>query len=332
MIFERKQYLDKLILKKHNGLIKIVTGVRRCGKSFLLFNLFRRHLISEGVRESNIIEIALDDRANKGLRDPDNLLVYVKGKIKNKKTYYLILDEVQYVDEFEDVLNSFLHIGNLDVYVTGSNSKFLSSDIITEFRGRGDELRLNPLTFSEFMGWYNGDKSDGWNEYMLYGGLPLVVLLPTAEQKVEMLKNLFRETYINDIIGRYRIKHKEDFEELINVLASAVGSMTNAKKLSDTFKSKKGRVISLNTLKNYLDYLCDAFIINSAHRYDIKGKRYINSPLKYYFTDIGLRNARINFRQTEENHMMENIISGNRTNFCPVELDKFYNTLNTNSL
>ena len=222
--------------------------------------------------------------------------------------YYILLDEVQLLDDFESVLNGLMRIKNVDVYVTGSNAKFLSKDIITEFRGRGDELHMHPLSFAEFMEGYDGNKYDGWNEYVLYGGLPPVVLLSTPEQKIEFLKNLFKETYINDIIGRHSIKNKDEFEELIDILSSGIGSLTNPKKLTDTFKSKKQKKISVNTIKNYIDYLCDAFVVNKAVRYDIKGKKYIDTPHKYYFTDVGLRNARINFRQIEENHTMENII------------------------
>lgn len=222
--------------------------------------------------------------------------------------YYILLDEVQLLDDFESVLNGLMRIKNVDVYVTGSNAKFLSKDIITEFRGRGDELHMHPLSFAEFMEGYDGNKYDGWNEYVLYGGLPPVVLLSTPEQKIEFLKNLFKETYINDIIGRHSIKNKDEFEELIDILSSGIGSLTNPKKLTDTFKSKKQKKISVNTIKNYIDYLCDAFVVSKAVRYDIKGKKYIDTPHKYYFTDVGLRNARINFRQIEENHTMENII------------------------
>ena len=222
--------------------------------------------------------------------------------------YYILLDEVQLLGEFESVLNGFMRIPNVDVYVTGSNAKFLSKDIITEFRGRGDELHMNPLSFAEFMSVYDGNKYDGWNEYMLYGGLPPVVLLPTPEQKIELLKRLFDETYVNDIVGRHKIRNKDEFEELINILSSAVGSLTNPKKLADTFKAKKRIKLSVNTIKSYLDYLCDAFVVTRATRYDIKGKKYIDTPQKYYFSDVGLRNARINFRQIEENHTMENIL------------------------
>ena len=308
MEYKRDHYLNKLIMKKHNGLIKVVTGIRRCGKSYLLFSIFKNYLLKNGTDEDHIIEVAFDSFENKKLRDPNVLYPYIKEKFVNDKMYYILLDEVQLLDDFESVLNGLMRIKNADVYVTGSNAKFLSKDIITEFRGRGDELHINPLSFSEFMSKYDGNKYDGWNEYVLYGGLPPVVLLPTAEQKIGLLKNLFKETYINDITGRHNIKNRDEFEELIDILASGIGSLTNPKKLTDTFKSKKQKTISINTIKNYLDYLCDAFVVEKAVRYDIKGRKYIDTPQKYYFSDVGLRNARINFRQIEENHTMENII------------------------
>lgn len=308
MEIKRDYYLNKLIAKKHNGLIKVVTGIRRCGKSYLLFSLFKKHLLESGTNKSHIIEIAFDSFENKKFRDPEVLYPYIKEQLVDDKMYYILLDEVQLLGEFESVLNGLMRIDNVDVYVTGSNARFLSRDIITEFRGRGDELHIQPLSFAEFMSVYNGNKYDGWNEYVLYGGLPPVVLLPTSEQKIELLKNLFQETYINDIVGRHSIKNKAEFEELIDILSSGKGSLTNPKKLADTFKSKKNKTISQNTIKSYLDYLCDAFIVSRATRYDIKGRKYIDTPQKYYFSDIGLRNARINFRQIEETHTMENII------------------------
>lgn len=308
MEIKRDHYLNKLIMKKHNGLIKVVTGIRRCGKSYLLFSLFKKHLLESGTDESHIIELAFDSFENKKYRDPEVLYPYIKEQLVDDKMYYILLDEVQLLGEFESVLNGLMRISGVDVYVTGSNARFLSRDIITEFRGRGDELHIRPLSFAEFMSVYDGSKYDGWNEYVLYGGLPPVVLLPSPEQKIELLKILFSETYINDIIGRHSIKNKAEFEELIDILSSGIGSLTNPKKLADTFKSRKNKAISQNTIKNYLDYLCDAFIVSRAVRYDIKGKKYIDTPQKYYFSDVGLRNARINFRQTEENHTMENII------------------------
>lgn len=308
MEIKRDYYLNKLIMKRHNGLIKVITGIRRCGKSYLLFSLFKNYLLENGIDEHHIIEISFDSYENKKFRVPDVMYPFVKEKLVDENMYYILLDEVQLLEDFESVLNGLMRIKNVDVYVTGSNARFLSKDIITEFRGRGDELRMNPLSFAEFMSVYEGNKYDGWNEYVLYGGLPPVVLLNTPEQKIELLKNLFQETYINDIVNRHNIRNKEEFEELINILSSAIGSLTNSKKLADTFKSKKNKKISVNTIKNYLDYLCDAFIVDRAVRYDIKGKKYIDTPQKYYFTDIGSRNARINFRQLEENHTMENII------------------------
>lgn len=308
MEIKRDYYLNKLITKKHNGLIKVITGIRRCGKSYLLFTLFRNHLTKSGVADDHIIEIPFDSFENKKYRDPEILYPYVKEQIADGGMYYILLDEVQLLDEFESVLNGFMRMKNVDVYVTGSNARFLSKDIITEFRGRGDELHIQPLSFAEFMSVYDGNKYDGWNEYVLYGGLPPVVLLRTAEQKIELLKSLFQETYINDIISRHSVKHRDEFEELINILASAIGSLTNPKKLTDTFKSKKNKVISSNTIKSYLDYLCDAYVVSRATRYDIKGKKYIDTPQKYYFSDVGIRNACINFRQLEENHTMENVI------------------------
>lgn len=308
MEIKRDYYLNKLIAKKHNGLIKVITGIRRCGKSYLLFTLFKNHLTKSGVADDHIIEIPFDSFENKKYRDPEILYPYVKEQIADGGMYYILLDEVQLLDEFESVLNGFMRMKNVDVYVTGSNARFLSKDIITEFRGRGDELHIQPLSFAEFMSVYDGNKYDGWNEYVLYGGLPPVVLLRTAEQKIELLKSLFQETYINDIISRHSVKHRDEFEELINILASAIGSLTNPKKLTDTFKSKKNKVISSNTIKSYLDYLCDAYVVSRATRYDIKWKKYIDTPQKYYFSDVGIRNACINFRQLEENHTMENVI------------------------
>ena len=308
MEIKRDLYLNKLIRKKNNGLIKIVTGVRRCGKSYLLFNLFHHHLLEEGVDEDHIIEVALDDRSNKELRDSDSMLKFVKERIVDKETYYIILDEVQLLDEFEDVLNSFLHIRNADIYVTGSNSKFLSSDLITEFRGRGDEIRIYTLSFREFVSVYDGSLDEAWDEYFNYGGLPLILSMETVEDKTTYLTSLFQKVYLSDIIERNKVRNKDELDELVDILASAIGSLTNPSKLAKTFKSVKGKVISDKTLKTYIDYLIDAFLISKAKRFDIKGKRYIGSPAKYYFEDIGLRNARLNFRQVEITHIMENII------------------------
>lgn len=308
MEIKRDIYLDRLIRREKNGLIKIVTGVRRCGKSYLLFNLFHHYLLEKGVREDHIIEVALDDRSNKELRDPDNMLKYVKERIVDKETYYIILDEVQLLAEFEDVLNSFLHIRNADVYVTGSNSKFLSSDLVTEFRGRGDEIRIYPLSFREYCSVYQGSADEAWDDYFTYGGLPLILSRETTEEKAEYLMSLFQKVYLSDIIDRHKVRHQEELDELVDILASAVGSLTNSLKLANTFKSVKKKTISDKTLKKYMDYLLDAFLVSKAVRYDIKGRKYIGSPAKFYFEDVGLRNARLNFRQMEENHIMENII------------------------
>ena len=308
MEIKRDYYLNKLTAKQHNGLIKVVTGMRRCGKSYLLFNLFKDYLIENNVAADHIIEVAFDSFENIKYQDPEVLYPFIKEQIVDKEQYYIILDEIQLLGKFESVLNGLMRIPNVDVYVTGSNAKFLSKDIITEFRGRGDEMHMNSLSFSEFMSVYDGNKYDGWHDYILYGGLPSVVQLQNAEQKIEYLKNIFEETYINDIIGRHKVKNRAELEELLNILSSSIGSLTNPRKLEATFKSVKRVTISAKTINNYLDYLCDSFLITAAHRYDIKGRKYIGSPMKYYFTDIGLRNARINFRQLEETHTMENII------------------------
>ena len=308
MEIKRDRYLNLLISKKHNGLIKVITGMRRCGKSYLLFTLFKDYLLSEGIEKSHIIEIAFDAYENKQYRDPDVLYPYMKEQIKDDGMYYVLLDEVQLLGEFEAILNSLTRMKNVDVYVTGSNARFLSKDVITEFRGRGDEVHMYPLSFAEFMSVYPGTKQDGWNEYMLYGGLPLVLSFTTPNQKIAFLKSLFEETYISDIVGRHNIRNKAELEELLNILSSAIGSLTNPEKLAATFRSAKNKKISSNTIKKYIDYLCDSFLIDSAVRYDVKGKKYIDTPVKYYFTDIGLRNARLNFRQLEETHSMENII------------------------
>lgn len=308
MEIKRDRYLNLLISKKHNGLIKVITGMRRCGKSYLLFTLFKDYLLSEGIEKSHIIEIAFDAYENKQYRDPDVLYPYLKEQIKDDGMYYVLLDEVQLLGEFEAILNSLTRMKNVDVYVTGSNARFLSKDVITEFRGRGDEVHMYPLSFAEFMSVYPGTKQDGWNEYMLYGGLPLVLSFTTPDQKIAFLKSLFEETYISDIVGRHNIRNKAELEELLNILSSAIGSLTNPEKLAATFRSAKNKKISSNTIKKYIDYLCDSFLIDSAVRYDVKGKKYIDTPVKYYFTDMGLRNARLNFRQLEETHSMENII------------------------
>ena len=308
MEIKRDIYLNKLISKKHNGLIKVITGIRRCGKSYLLFNLFRDHLANEHIADDHIIEMAFDSYENKKYRDPDLFLPYLKERISDREMYYVLLDEVQMLDDFESVLNSLARMKNVDVYVTGSNARFLSKDIITEFRGRGDEVHMYPLTFAEYMSVYDGDVQSGWRDYVIYGGLPLIFSFTTPDQKSDFLKRLFDETYLSDIIGRNNIRNKAELEELLNILSSAIGSMTNATKLSNTFKSVKNKTISKATIQRYIDYLCDSFLVDRAIRYDIKGKKYIDTPSKYYFTDLGLRNARLNFRQIEETHAMENII------------------------
>lgn len=308
MEIRRDIYLNKLISKRHNGLIKVITGIRRCGKSYLLFHLFREYLRNEQVPDDHIIEMSFDAYENKKYRDPEVFFPYLTEKISDLDPYYILLDEVQLLGDFESILNSLVRRNNVDVYVTGSNAKFLSKDIITEFRGRGDEVHMYPLTFSEFMSVYEGDKTEGWRDYVLYGGLPLVLGFTAPDQKADFLKSLFEETYISDIIGRNHIRNRAELEELLNILSSSIGSLTNPRKLSATFKSVKNKAISPNTIRRYIDYFEDAFLIDSAIRYDIKGKKYIDTPAKYYFTDLGLRNARLNFRQVEETHTMENII------------------------
>ncbi|MBE6694917.1 MAG: ATP-binding protein [Ruminococcaceae bacterium] len=308
MEIKRDLYLNKLIRHKHNGMIKVITGIRRCGKSYLLFELFYKHLLSIGIKEDHIIRIALDDRRNKKYRDPDYLCDYVHDYIKDEDMYYILLDEVQLVPEFEDVLNSFLHIKNADTFVTGSNAKFLSKDIITEFRGRGDQIHIFPLSFSEFMSAFEGTAEEGWRQYINFGGLPKLFQFPTDEDKANYLKDIFAETYLKDIRERNGIRGDYELEELLDILSSAIGSLTNPKKLSDTFKSVKQVSLHPDTVKNYIDYLVDSFLIEQAKRYNIKGRKYINTPSKYYFTDIGLRNARLNFRQSEETHAMENVV------------------------
>lgn len=308
MEINRDYYLNKLIIKQHNKLIKVVTGIRRCGKSYLVFTLYKNHLINQNVEPSHIIEMAFDSFENKKYRDPEVFFPYVKSLIKDSRIYYILLDEVQLLKEFESVLNGLMRLPNTDIYVTGSNAKFLSKDVLTEFRGRGDEIHIAPLSFSEFMSVYDGHKFDGWDEYMLYGGLPPIMLLHTPEEKIAFLKNLFEETYIKDVMGRNKLKNQAELEDLLNFISSSIGSLTNPTKLSDTFASVKHLNISSKTIKKYINCLSDAFLIDSAVRYDIKGKSYFNTPLKYYFTDMGLRNARINFRQFEKTHSMENII------------------------
>ena len=308
MEIRRDIYLKKLINRMHNGMIKVVTGIRRSGKSYLLFTIFKDYLLSEGVDEDHIISIELDRLENKKYRNPYVVLEKIRSQLIDSKDYYIFLDEVQLLDQFEDVLNSLLHIKNVDVYVTGSNSKFLSKDIITEFRGRGDEVHVYPVSFREYMTVFNGDKYEGWSSYVRFGGLPLTVTMNSDEQRVEYLTRLFEETYIKDIIERNHIEKKQELNDLINVLASGIGSLTNPSKIVATFNSVIQSDISLNTVRSYIEYLEDAFIISEANRYDVKGRKYIGTPLKYYFEDVGLRNARLGFRQVEETHLMENII------------------------
>ncbi len=322
MEIRRDFYLDKLIKRRNNGLIKVITGIRRCGKSYLLNTIFYQYLIRSGVEENHIIRFAFDsaddlyligeslikiEKEKRGV-DPEKFMEYIRSSVTEKGMYYLLLDEVQMLDCFESVLNGYLRKDNMDVYVTGSNAKFLSKDIITEFAGRGDEIHMYPLSFSEFMSVYQGDKYEGLSVYMLYGGIPPVVLRDGLHEKAAMLENLFSEIYMSDIYKRNRIRNQGELEDLLNILSSAIGSLTNPEKLKNTFKSVKKSRITSNTIRKYLDYFEDSFLIESAQRYDIKGKTYIETPRKYYFSDLGLRNARINFRQFEQTHSMENVI------------------------
>ncbi len=308
MEIKRDKYLQQLIESRQNGFIKVVTGIRRCGKSYLLNVLFYKYLLANGISEDHIIRIDLEDRLNKDLRNPDTMLHYVHNRIKDKELYYIIIDEVQLMDEFVDVLNSFRHIENADTYVTGSNSHFLSSDIPTEFRGRGETIHINPLSFSEFYSVKGGDKQEAWREYYTYGGLPLILSFDNEEKKINYLKNLFETVYLADIIERHKVKNENEMRELMLIIASSIGSPCNPTKLSNTFKSVKNVNIGSQTISNYLSYLLDSFLLNKAIRYDIKGKKYINTLAKYYFADIGLRNAILDMRQQEETHIMENII------------------------
>ena len=308
MEIKRDSYLEQLKIRKDNGMIKIITGIRRCGKSFLLFVLFKKYLLESGVDHDHIIEIALDGIENEELRDPKKCYRYIKDAMKDEQKYYLLLDEVQFMPRFEEVLNSLLRIGNIDVYVTGSNSKFLSSDIVTEFRGRGDEIRIYPLSFAEFYAVFDGDFDDAWEEYMIYGGLPQVVKFSVERQKAEYLKNIFNNVYIKDVVERNRIQNVDEINTLVDILASVIGAPTNPTKISNTFKSERGLNYSNKTISNHIDYLAEAFLISKAERYDIKGRKYVGANRKYYFSDIGLRNARLNFRQQEPTHIMENIV------------------------
>ena len=308
MEIKRDSYLEQLKIRKDNGMIKIVTGIRRCGKSFLLFVLFKKYLLESGVDNDHIIEIALDGIENEELRYPKKCYQYIKDAMKDEQKYYLLLDEVQFMPRFEEVLNSLLRISNIDVYVTGSNSKFLSSDIVTEFRGRGDEIRIYPLSFAEFYAAFDGDYDDAWEEYMIYGGLPQVALFSVERQKAEYLKNIFTNVYIKDVVERNAIQNIDEISTLVDILASSIGAPTNPTKISNTFKSERGLIYSNKTISKHIDYLAEAFLISKADRYDIKGRKYVGANLKYYFSDIGLRNARLNFRQQEPTHIMENIV------------------------
>ena len=308
MEVKRDTYLQQLIQRKDNGMIKVITGIRRCGKSFLLFHIYKRYLIENGVDADHIIEIALDGIENEELRDPKVCFQYIKDSTKDQKKYYVLLDEVQFMPRFEEVLNSLLRMNNIDIYVTGSNSKFLSSDIVTEFRGRGDEIRIYPLSFAEFYSVYDGDYDDAWDEYMTYGGLPQLVEFQNERQKAEYLKNIFTNVYLKDVIERNKIQNVDEIGILVDVLASSIGAPTNPSKISNTFTSERQMTYTNKTISNHIEYLAEAFLIAKANRYDIKGRKYIGANLKYYFTDLGLRNARLNFRQQEPTHIMENIV------------------------
>ena len=308
MIIKRDKYLDELIGWKHTDLIKIVTGLRRCGKSFLLFNLFHQHLLSSGTDESHIIEIALDDISNEALREPFRMLEYVKSKIKDDNQYYLIIDEVQLLGRFVDVLNSFMHMDNVDIYVTGSNSRFLSKDVATEFRGRGIEIHIYPLSFAELYQARGGDKYALWKSYYTYGGLPYLASLNDNARKAEYLSSLNQTLYLKDIVERNKIANEDEFSELMNVMASSIGSSCNPNKIANTFKNVKKVSLAPQTIAKYLSFMEDAFIVEKSVRYDIKGRKYISTLSKYYFQDVGLRNALLNFRQVEETHLMENVI------------------------
>ena len=321
MEIRRDRYLNRLIDRMHNGMVKVITGIRRCGKTYLLFNLFGDYLRSEGVDDGHIIEVALDVEESVALRDPAALSAYLRSRIANgREQYYVFLDEAQYAISREElknpdapprlygVLNGLLRMRNVDVYVTGSNSKLLSHDVMTGFRGRGDEVRVRPLSFSEFMQGFDGDRYQGWAEYTVYGGMPLTLSMHTDEQKARYLERLFEETYLKDVVERYEIRKRDELDDLVNVLASGIGTLTNPSKLENTFKSVLHSKISSNTISSYIGYLEDAFVIEEARRYDVKGRGYIGSPLKYYFEDVGLRNARLGFRQVEESHIMENVV------------------------
>lgn len=307
-MIKRDLYLKRLIDRMDNGSIKVITGIRRCGKSVLLFDIFAEHLKSVGIDDAHILKYALDDIKMRKFRDPEKLYDDITAKLVDQGRYYLLLDEIQFVDDFSELMNSLIRLKNVDTYVTGSNSRFLSSDILTEFRGRGDEVRVYPLSFSEFYSAKGGDKYEAWDEYHLYGGMPALFERVSDEQKSEYLKSLMSKVYLSDIVERNHVQYPDEMDSIVDFLCSAIGSLTNPKKISDTLKSIKGKSISDVTAKNYLGYLTDAFLFESAKRYDVKGKKYFETPLKYYMADVGLRNARLNFRQMEENHIMENVI------------------------
>lgn len=308
MIFERSKYLNELITGRGNGLVKIITGVRRCGKSFLLFNIWHKWLQNHGIKEDHIIEIQLDDFRNRHLRKPDVLLNYIDSKIVDDVNYYIVLDEVQLVEDFVEIILSLTHMKNVDVYVSGSNSRFLSSDVVTEFRGRGDEIRVRPLTFDEYFKGVGGDIRKAWLDYYTFGGLPQVALLETEEKKVDYLRRLYETTYLCDVIERNHLRNPEGMKELVRILASNIGSSTNPTRIANTFQSSQGVAIKRDTIKQYIEYLKDSFLIEEALRYDVKGRKYIGTETKYYFADIGIRAAILNYRQQEETHIMENII------------------------
>ncbi len=304
----RIDYIETLKSKRHNGLIKIITGVRRSGKSYLLFTLYKRFLLESGIEEDQVITLALDDFKNRKYLDPEALYEYVTSRIVDNRVYYILLDEIQLVKDFESILNGFLHIPHTDIYVTGSNSKFLSSDIITEFRGRGDEIRVYPFSFAEFYSVTGGDKWDAWSKYCRYGGMPQTLNIQSPKEKEAYLKGLFSQVYLSDIINRYKLRGQDEIDTLTNILSSSIGALTNPKRISDTFTSERNLKVSQPTVSKYLSYLEDSFLVSKAMRYDVKGRKYIGTPMKYYFVDVGLRNARLNFRQQEETHIMENII------------------------
>lgn len=308
MRIERNIYLNRVIESRHNNMIKIITGVRRSGKSYLLFNLFSDWLKENGVSDDHILKIDLENRRYRELRDPDALLKHIDSQMTDNKMYYILIDEIQLVPEFEDVLNSYLKIENADVYVTGSNARFLSKDVITTFRGRGEEIKVYPLSFREYLSAADSPVELAFEEYLTYGGMPQIVEYPSAERKIEYLKALFAETYLTDIKERYQVRNDEELEILIDIISSSIGGLTNPRKLANTFESEKHVKLSDKTVKAYLDYICDSFLVEKAQRYDVKGKKYIETPYKYYFVDLGLRNARLNFRQLEKTHMMENVI------------------------